>query len=115
MRVSLNLDDVANRVAKPWSFVVVVTVMIVSRPSWRVPPAEMIKFISYLLRLYDTNWHPAPCKPYTFLQSFFFFFYYGFLVSFASWRKITDKGDKLVKLFISVVRVTLKSVNAMGV
>lgn len=28
MRVSLNLDDVANSVAKPWSVVVIMTVMI---------------------------------------------------------------------------------------
>lgn len=42
MRVSLNLDDVANRIAKPWSFVVIMTVMIVSRSPWRVPPEKSI-------------------------------------------------------------------------
>lgn len=41
MRVSLNLDDVANRVAKPWSFVVIMTMMIVSRSTWRVSPEKM--------------------------------------------------------------------------
>lgn len=54
MRVSLNLDDVANRIAKPWSFVVIMTVMIVSRSPWRVPPEKSIN------QTFSKNRHESP-------------------------------------------------------
>lgn len=64
MRVSLNLDDVANRIAKPWSFVVIMTVMIVSRSPWRVPPEKSINQIQR-----------------QFSPFLFFFFFYRSMIS----------------------------------
>lgn len=69
MRVSLNLDDVANRVAKPWSFVVIMTMMIVSRSAWRVSPEKNDELISYSHRVYHSpvdNKHRDTCSYFSF-------------------------------------------------
>lgn len=88
MRVSLNLDDVANRIAKPWSFVVIMTVMIVSRSPWRVPPEKSIN-----QTFSNTN--------------FFFFLFYDtcdvenyfitFLSPLRAWGRKISKPQKIKK------------------